>query len=819
VNWIIDTGRDLRQATRFFLRAPGLSVTVIATLALGIGANLSVFSIADAVLFKMLPVQHPESLQQVVHPAEQDLTEGRTVFSFPEYREMRDAAAPLARLAAAGRPIPESASIGGQPAEEIRDSQLSGNSFALLGVPAALGRVFRSNIDHEPEKHPEAVISYSFWRNRFNRDPNVLGRVIRIRNTPYQVIGVTPAGFYGLDIGTITDVWTPITTGGSYRSTSPIATWRLLLRTKPGVTPETALAPIEAVRQRRLESAAIAQDLKQKLLRHPLALIPAGKGFSSVRGEYGRPLWVVMALAAMVLLMACVNIANLLLARAGARQHEIAVRASVGASRGRILRQLMTESVLLAGIASPIGLLCARWTARLLVSMLAPSETPVQLALDLDWRLLGFTAALATGTVLAFGLVPAWRGSKVDLLGAMKGDARQILGGARIRSLLVGLQVALSVVLLAGAALFLRTLRNVTAVDPGFDARNLLVANVSFRGPRDGRTALAWEELLRRVSAIPGVEGAALSTGGPFLYVPGSGPIHVPGQPPKGDVYNCGRIWISPGFFRTMGTPLAMGRDFGPRDSAPNAPRVAIVNEALAREYFPGQNPLGRFFSSSEAGPPIEIVAVARDTKFDSLRESAPLIIYQPYRQSPTPLLLGRMALEIRARRDAAGLAPVIRREALAANPAFVVTSLTTETKLIDDTLFRERLLATVAAFFGAVALLLAAVGLYGMISCTVTQRTREIGIRVALGATRHGVVGIVLREALASVAVGSIAGLAAAAAFSRLFASLLFGLKPGDPIALGLAVAALLAIALAAAILPARRAASMDPMTALRYE
>ncbi len=823
MNWFTESVHDLRYALRTFRRSPSFALTIVLTLALAIGANTAVFSIVDAVLFKMLPVHDPQRLFQVIAPPEQGLTEGSEVFSFPDYQEMRDNAAPLAELAAAGRVLREFGSIDGSPVEEIRNGQMSGNCFGVLGVGPAIGRMFAGKIDREPERHPVAVISYSFWRSRFHRDPGVLGHVIRIRNVAYQIIGVTPPGFFGVEIGSLTDVWTPITTGGSYRSTSPIGVWRLLVRPKPGITEEQALGPIQAIYHRRLaeytsRQPGMPQGLRDNLLRHELRLIPAGQGFSQLRAAYNRPLRVVMAVVAVVLLLACANIANLLLARANVRRREMAVRASAGASRIRMLRQLLTESLLLAGIASALGLLAARWTSRVLVSMLAPSESPVLLALDLDWRLLGFAGALCIGAVLLFGLLPAWRGSSVDLYAALKSGTHPAGGGARTREILVTAQVALSLVLVIGAALFLRTLRNLATVDAGFDARNLVVANVSFRGPRDDRMAAAWGELLRRVAAIPGVESAGLSTGGPFSYVLGSGPIRVPGVPMKGDAYNCGFLWLSSNYFHTMSTPLVMGRDFEPRDNAPGAPRVAIINEAVAREYFPNQNPVGKVFSAGRQANWIEIVGVAQDTKLDSLRESAPMTIYYPYMQAP-PLLLGRMSLEVKSRRGVAALATVLRREAAAASPAFVLIGVTTQTRLIDETLFRERLLATVAGFFGGLALVLAAIGLYGTVSYTVTQRTQEIGIRMALGATRHDVMHMVMRRTAALVAAGSVAGLAGAAAAARLVASLLFGVTPRDPVTLLLSVAVLLAAALGAAFVPARRAARTDPMMALRYE
>ncbi len=785
------------------------------------------FSIADAVLLKMLPVRDPQRLVRIEQP---DVLRSQYYdFSFINYREMQTAAAPFLDLAAEGFPNTVQAVVDGAP-EQVGRSGVSGNYFAVLGVEPSIGRTFQPSIDNEIGRHPEAVISYGYWQRHFNHDPAAIGRWIRFGDTPFQIIGVARPGFSGLVVGAMTDVWTPIIMSPQRQlQFRGMTILRVVGRLKPGATATQVFAPLQAW-YHRMEidwwgkaPPGTSASLLGRVEKLQLKIEPAAKGISRLREQYGQPIEIVFAVVALVLLLACGNVANLLLARAGARQREMAVRISLGAGRLRIIRQLLTESLLLALAAAALGVLLARWTAPVLVAMLAPSDAPVRLDVGLDARVLAFTLLVSIATAVAFGISPALRGSKVDIHSALKSGARLAgRGPAWQGRWLVGLQMSLSLVLLVASGLFVRTLINLKTLDPGFDQHNILLAGVhSNSSTPAGRMALAWQELLRRAAAIPGVESVSLSIGGPFVGASMNGPVRIQDPTAPANLQVNFFMPISANFFRTIGARLAAGRDFEPRDFEPSAPRVAIVSEAMARRYFGNQNPLGRKFDSFEADPPqwIAIVGVAADMKFDSLRTLPPAIVYRPFTQFGGGAPLRVMTVELRARRDTLSLAPALRREFAAAGGEFVLDDILTQTKMIDDTLVRERLLAAVGSFFGFVALLLAALGLYGTVGYAVSRRTQEIGIRMALGARQGQVVRMILAEALAPVAIGGVAGAVAATWSGRLVASLLFGIRPQDPGAILLSAALLAVTSLAAAFVPALRACRTRPVEALRNE
>ncbi len=820
VGWIADFRQDVRYAVRTFRHAPGLMAVIVITLGLGIGANTAIFSIADALLLRSLPLRESERLIQVLQPDGPGLQEYGEHFAASDFPKMAESAGPFVQLAGETETRQITAAVEGVPEELLRRVVVSENYFDVLGVGAVIGRTISTKIGREAGRQPIAVISYGFWKRRFNLDPRVLGNMIRIGNSHFQVVGAAEPNFSGLEVGSSADIWTPLG-----MEPQPGISLRLIGRLNPGASPAQALGPLQALfHQRMLDMVGHAPpgtpDTLIDHIRHlTLKVIPAGKGMSSLRAEYGKSIQIVFGLVALVLLLACTTVATLLDARSSAREREMALRASLGASRWRLVRQLLTETVLIAAGAAGLGLVLAHWTSPLIVNSLAPSGSSVQLALRADGRLLVFTLLIGILVALFSGFIPAWRSSQRDLNSALKSGPRlAYAGGAHTGKIMVVSQVAMSLLLLLGAALFVRTLINLTTIDVGFDRRNVILANIQFRGSaRQERLSLAWEELRRRLAAVPGIESASLSSGSVFNGAYGNGMLRLPGVPP--DTKNpatCLFFRASAGFFRVMGMPLVKGRDFEPRDFDPAAPTVAVVSEALADHFFTTTNPIGRTFSHFEDTPPkwVTVIGVVKNTKFENLRNPSPMAVYLPYTWPQPPLV---MSLAVRARRDVASLEGTLRRETSAANPDFSIRQIATQSKLIDATLVRERLLATVASFFGVLALLMAAVGLYGIMSFMVTRRTQEIGIRMALGASRHKVLRMVLYESGLIVTIGVVLGVALAQVAARLVSALLFGTTSQDPATIAIAVSILLAVALLAAFNPARRASKTDPLVALK--
>lgn len=827
IGWLTDCLRDLRYALRTFHRSPGFALAAVLTLAVGIGANTTVFSIADAVLFKMLPLREPERLIQVLQPHVL-ATDYFDLFSFVNYREMQAAIRDYADLSAERPPFTMPVIIE-RASEPVRRSAVSGNYFAVMGIRPAAGRLFDAALDDGIGGHPQAVISYGFWQRRFNRDPRAVGRGLKIGDTQFEIVGVTEPGFFGTQVGSMTDIWTPVTMEPARRLRLRGATFlRLIGRLKPGATETQALAPLQiSYHRQEMEGMRNAPpgtpaSLFEKVAQLKLKVVPAAKGISPLRKEYGEPIQIVFAVVALILLLTCGNVANLLLARASARQRELAVRVSLGAGRWRLIRQLLTESLVLAASAAVLALLVATWTVPVLVAMLAPPDTPVQLAVGLDARMLAFTAGVSVLSAIAFGVFPALRASRVEIYATIKSGGRPLgRSPASQGRLLIAAQVALSLVLLVVSTLFVRTLWNLKALDPGFDRHHVVLASMQFGGPDGGdRMVQAWLELLRGASAIPGVESASLAVGGPFAGGGGTTAIRVQAATGAANLDPNWFIPISPNYFRTLGTRLLMGREFEPRDFAPSAPPVAIISAAGGRRYFPNQNPLGHRIADFETNPPgwTEVIGVAPDMKFDSLRTAPPAVLYLPFTQglSAFPRI---MTMQLRAHRDTASLARGLRRELAAANPGFTLGDVISQDKLVDNTLVRERLLATAGSFFGAIALLLSGIGIYGTINYSVSRRTQEIGIRMALGAAPSRVLRMVLREAMAAVAAGSFAGLAASLMVTRMLAGLLFGLQPRDLPTMALAWALLTVASLTAALVPALRACHADLLRALRTE
>jgi putative ABC transport system permease protein len=728
---------------------------------------------------------------------------------------------------------PAPVSIGRSEQERLMQQRVSGNYFHVLGVQAVAGRMISTEDDQKPGQQPVAVISERLWKSRFDQSATAIGSKLQFGDHVFNIVGVAPAAFFGVEVGKIVDVWTPMAMAPAANLTDDHMHWlQTMGRVKPGVSIAQAAAPMQAiVNEEMLEDVRLHAPpgtpkhiIEQFLAGTRIKGVPAGGGISYLRRQYERPLQIVMFVVGLVLLIACSNVANLLIAKGSARQQEIAIRLSLGAGRSRILQQLMTESLLLALLSAGAGLLLAHWMTPVLVRLLTPSSAPAELATGIDLRLLLFTGLLALFTVVICGLYPAFRLSGADMHTGLKNGARLTGGGSRLaRKVLVASQVALSLVLVLGAVLFTRTLVNLMGSYLGFNPDSVLVSQIFVQAPGDEKSLLpAWGELLRRVRALPGIEAASLSSASLFSGDPGLTGLRTTAvKPPPADPV-AGELFVSTGYFQTLGIQLVSGRDFEPHDNNSGSLSFAVVNEAFARKFFGNENPLGRKLTPMANAPRwTEIAGVVRDSKYNSLRDAAPPMIYIPYsritdwiRPQGHPGL--SMSLQVRGRRVPSSFAADLRREA---GPQFRIGDVSRQQQLIDDTLVRERLLANVANLFGGLALLLAAMGLYGIMSYAVVQRRQELGIRMALGAAPQAVLRLLLGDSVLVVTVGIIVGILGAASIARLSKALLYGLAPNDPVAMITASAVLLMASLVAAFIPAYRAAKTDPVIALRHE
>jgi predicted permease len=818
--------QDLRYASRLLRKSPVFASVAIVSLALGIGANTAIFSLMDAVLWKMLPVREPQQLVQLAYSSARGPATG---FPYPVYEQLRDRSEVFSGMFAFSGESRWSLGAGGQ-ADLVAGQLVSGTFHPVLGVTAQAGRTLTSEDDRTPGAHPVAVISEAYWTRRFGRDPSVVGMPITINGRPFTVVGVTPREFFGVAVGSRPDVTVPLAMDGavsgreSNLENKGYGWLQIIARLKPGTTTVQGLAGTSVVyRQITDEIAARTTDPRQlkELRERTLELRPASQGLDRMRRRFSSPLSVLATMVGLTLLIACVNIANLLLAQASARRKEMAMRLAIGASRARLIRQLLTESLLLAVAGGTLGLLLARWGGSAILRLASGGPDPIPIDLPPDLRVLAFTALVAIGTGILFGLAPALRATRlgpgpIAVDGLLRGPERN-----RLSKALVVLQVGISLPLLVGAGLFVRTLQNLEGVDAGFDRDNLVVfsANpvlVGYSRERAGQFSMA---LVDRLEAIPEVRSATLSL---FGLMEGNGwttRATVPGFAPRSEQDSEVELnLVGPGFFETVGMPLAAGRSFAERDfrTSSGGSGVVVINETMAREYFTGQNPLGRVVAIS--GAQKEIVGVVKDAKSYGVRDTPTRKAYVPFPPGGPPFS-GQIAFAARGSGDAGRLIARIREAARAADPTVPLYKMSTMNELIERSLSQERLIATLAGFFGVLALLLACVGLYGLMSYTVIRRTKEIGIRLALGARPGAVRRQVLRETLGLVGVGIALGVPAAAAGGRLVAGLLFGLSPQDPATLGTAAVVMTLVAVLAADLPARRASAVDPMAALRRE
>jgi predicted permease len=834
-----DFFQDLGYAARMLRKSPAFTAVAVLSLALGIGANAAIFSAIDALLLRKLPVHEPERLVTF----EQVLQDGHRHYNFSllDYEQFGALAPLLSGLTATTWPdrynvlvgAAESALDGGR----VRLSVVTGSYFEVLGVAARVGRALDADDDRAPGGHPVAVISDGYWERAFARAPDVLGRTLRVSGTTFTVVGVMPGRFAGDWVGRPTDVWVPASMVYQVAPERPPGLpgagfqYKILGRLQPGVTVAQAQAAGEVVYRQLVKQPPSGSGVSKGAR---LEVVSAATGYSPQRESFTEPLGILMVMVAAVLLIACANVANLLLARSGARRREIGVRLAIGASRGRVVRQLLTESVLLAVMGGSLGVLFGLWGTRVLAAFAASGPVTgvgygaMSLALEMrpDARVLAFTLALSVVTGVLFGLAPAFRGSRASLApvffrGADGGGSPGRFG---LRKLLVVSQVALSLVLLAGTALLVRTLYNLKSEELGFDKdRLLLVWALPGQTARQGQQLGAlFATVQERVASLPGVLAANATREGLLSGDPGgSPPLRVVGQPPHADEDPSAdwQMTVGPGFFATVGQPFREGRDFSPRDGY-DAPRVVIVSESLARTFFRGEAALGsRLHIGLGAAPPsYEIVGVVADAKHNSPRAKRGMTVYYPHAQQE-PGRLGRMGLVVRTAESPTRMAVLIREELRKIDHSLPVLKIDTLAEQLDDVLFQERLVASLASLFGALAVLLACLGLHGVVSYGVARRTNEIGIRLAIGATPAGVTRMVVRESLGLAVAGVAAGLPATFLATRLFSNRLFGVAAGDPASVAGAAVLVLAVAALAAVLPARRASRVDPISALRYE
>ena len=828
--WEDEMFQDLRFGVRMLLKNKTFTAVAVLSLALGIGANTAIFQLIDAVRLRTLPVKAPQELAEVrmadMKGARGGLSDRPTVTNVI-WEQIRDRQQAFSNITAWG-----TNTVNLAPGGEVRPARMlyvSGNFFNTIGVGPTLGRVFTTEEDTRGCGAPGLVISHAFWQSEFSGDANVIGRKVTLRDQSFEIIGVTPANFFGMEVGRSFDLALPICAitqvRGNDRFLSGTIWWLTVIgRLKPGSSMAQATAQLQAISPELFEAALPANYPTASVkdyLGSKLIALPAGSGISQLREKYEQPLWLLLAIAGLVLLIACANLANLLLARASAREREFAVRQALGASRGRLIRQLLVESLLLAALGAALGAALAQTLSRVLVAFLSTTNNPVFLDLAADWRVLGFAALLAVLTCFLFGLAPALRVTRKQPGAVMKSGGRGMTAGRQrfnLQRALVVSQVALSLVLVAGAVLFSRSLGKLQTVDTGFQQEGVLTTSVNFQRlnlPPE-RVPAFRDELLGRIRAIPGVEAAAIGMT-PFRDW-GGGKVWVDGADSQ-QAEGTSLSRVGPDYFRTLQTQLLAGRDFDARDRD-GAPLVVVVNEAFARKFFDGANPVGRrFWVAASPGDPdtrYEIVGLVRDTKYEDLREEFQPIAYYAAAQDegagPGAEVL------IRSRVPQAETVSAVTRALNEINPAITV-SFQGFKPLIEATILRERLMATLSGFFGVLALLLACIGLYGILSYGVASRTNEIGIRMALGAGRRDVFWLILREAFLLVIAGVAVGVPIIFAVTRLASSLLFGLTPTDPISLFSAALLMLAVALVAGYLPSRRATRVDPLVALRYE
>ncbi|MGD0128468.1 MAG: ABC transporter permease [Terriglobia bacterium] len=821
--------QDLGYGVRQLRRSPGFATVAILTLALGVGANTAIFSVINAVLLTPLPVKNPKELIQLVTVGPY----GVGSFSYPALKRFRDENHECSEMAAIGWLSNLDAAVDGQP-ETVEGRIVSGNFFSFLGVSASAGRTFTGGDEKTRPTSAVAVISYAYWKRRFGLSPTVVGRSITLNRTIFTIVGVAPAGFSGIEIGYSPDIYVPMTMEPAFHDemswlNQPDYHWlRIMARLKPGVSRERAGAEL-AVIHRQLQAGMSTKGWspaeRNDLLSTRLEVNSAARGIIfGLPEQFSGTLYILMAMVGLVLLIACANVANLLLGRASVRQKEIAVRVAIGAGRFRLIRQLLTESMVLAVGAGALGLACAYWASAGIVALMSVGRDPLFLEMRPDPRVLGFTGAVALFATVLFGLAPALRGTRVNLAPALKEGAGG--SGGRISRLglgkgLVVLQVALSLLLLFGAGLFARTLENLRSLDPGFDRKGVLLFSLDptksgYKGPA---VNALYKQMIEHLDSVPGVSSASVSMMTPITGGGGiDNSVAVEGYTPRPDENLTVFVnAVGPRYFETLHTPLLLGRDFSLRDTDAT-PKVAIINQTMARYFFGNGNPIGKkfgWFGDDKNKMQFEIVGVAEDSKYETLREKIPRTAYLDCFQRP----LEGITFEVRTSVRPSSLISQIRGEIHAIDAGLRIGGFTTLEEHVEDSLGHERLMATLSSLFAALAVVLACVGLYGVMAYSVARRTSEIGIRMALGAGRAQIVGTILRESALLILAGVVLGLPIAIAVARVISSRLYGLKPADPLTIAGTILLLTAVTGLASYIPARRAMKVDPLVALRNE
>jgi predicted permease len=827
---------DIRYALRAFLKSPVFLAVAVISLALGIGANTAIFTLIDQVLLRLLPVKDPQQLVLLWgRGSHYGSNNGANKLSYPMYEDFRDKNQVFSGMFCRSG-MSFSLNFEGKT-ERISGELVSGTYFPVLGVGPALGRVFSPSDDLAPGGEPYAVLSYRYWISRFAGDTGVIGKKLVLNGYPFTVVGVSQAGFDGTDPTESPQIRVPLVMKlqvdqlGFYDLKNRRGRWvNAYGRLKPGISMEQAKAGLQPLMHQMLEMEVLEKDFsqaapetKQAFLRMWLDLLPASKGRSFLRDRFSNSLLVLMAIVGLVLLIACANVANLLIARATARQKEIAVRLALGASRGRIVSQLLIESLMLSLAGGAAGLLLAIWIDKVLVGFLPTGTNTLTISATPDWRILSFTLGTSLLTGIIFGLIPALQATRPNLAPTLKDQVGAITSTTSIglRKSLVVAQVTLSLLLLIGAGLFIRSLRNLKNLDPGFTTRNLLTFAIDppLNGYKPEQSRAIYHQIYESLNALPGVESASFAIMPVMEGGEWDNSISVEGyQAKQGEWINSYMNYVSPGYFKSMDVPLLLGRDFRPSDGK-DAPKVCIINEKLAKKYFPEGRALGRHIGMG--GDPgtktdIEVVGIFRDMKYEGMRDEVPIETIEPYEQMDFTL---GMSVYIRTARDPEQMFSAARRAVQQVDPTLPVVDMKTLEKQVDNSLVTERLVATLSSAFGVLATLLASIGLYGVMAYTVARRTREIGIRMALGAATGNVVWLVMKEVLILVGVGIVLGLGASWGLTRYVQKELYGIQPNDLMTIVLATIGIACVALAAGYVPALRATRVDPIRALRWE
>ncbi|MGJ5820248.1 ADOP family duplicated permease [Paludibaculum fermentans] len=817
--WTFPTGeglwQDLRYAVRTLANTPTFTLVAVLSLALGIGANIALFSLMDVMLLRTLPVENPQQLVEFAR-AGADATMTNLPYQVFEFLGRdHDALSDLFAIRSANPAFQTSG-----PPRLTRAHEVSGSYFPALGVRPLLGRTISPDDDRTAAANRVAVLSHAFWSVQFGQDPSALGAAVRLSGERYTIIGIMPPEFFGVDRAAVPDLWVPLSV-----NPDPGEVW-ILGRLRPGLSAASAQARLDPLFRQALQSQSAgfqhaSQHDRDAFLAQRLLVNPAAAGTSTVRWtywDYSATLKILLGLTGLVLLIACANLANLLIARSAARSRELGIRLALGAGRWRLVRQLMTENLLLALFGGALGLLVAGWAHPLMVGFL--TRDPLRVALDfrLDYRLLAFGVALSVATGLLFGLLPSLRATRAGISGSIRHAGRPGSPAHRPWArILLAVQIGLSMILLVGAGLFARSLRNLGSADLGLRRDNLLLLSVQPAAAESEARRQFYQELIRRVSALAGVQSVALAGDAVFGNGGWNQTVWIESQSPPAKDAKVSMNLTGPGFFATTGIPLLAGREFGEGDHE-TAPRTALVNQTFARRFFGTRNPIGQHFG--DLGPSstgrYEIVGIVGDAKYGSIREKLRPMVFYPLWQSPP-----RASLEVhvRTRTDPAALIPALRREVQAIDGEALLGEIRNLPGVVRAQLRQDRMIAALAGFFALLALALSAIGIYGVLAYRVARQSAEIGVRLALGAQRSDVLWLIMKETLFLLAAGAAIGVPSALAAARLLRSLLFGLAPSDPLTLACAVTVLFAAGALAGIFPALRAMSVEPTVALRAE